>query len=304
MKARKRRNVARAAALAVLGVGLAFLGGCASGNRDPYTADPPLVRPQGELEAELRSAAAASDRLSLVEAGRIIYPGFEAPLWLVRYRPPDPRKVVLVTGGVHGNEPAGAGWVVELIRDLSARPDAYPTDAMDLIAVVNPWGWSHDQRYNRDGRDINRDFARFATQEARVLRELFAGNRYDLVIDHHEDPDAAGVYLYQYAMKDESLSRHVLAAIRERGYPLEQDVNMVILRTRDGLIDAPRWGLGYMRLTRQLSVTNYLRLEHSERVYTVETPTRLPMADRLAIHRLAFTLLTGDDPPAAADGGR
>jgi len=280
-----------AGALALLCAALAVLGACASGHRDPYAADPPRLRRQADLEAELRAAAAASDRLSLVEAGRVVYPGFEAPLWLVRYRPPQPRRAVLVTGGVHGNEPAGAGWVLELIRDLAAHPESYPADSMDLVPVVNPWGWSHDQRYNREGRDINRDFASFATQEARILREVFGGQRYDLVIDHHEDPDASGVYLYQYARKDKTESRRVLEAIRARGYPLEQDVNMVILRTRDGLIDAPRWGLGYMRLTRQLSLTNYLRLEHSDVVYTLETPTRMPMADRLAIHREAFELL-------------
>lgn len=36
---------------------------------------------------------------------------------------------------------------------------------------------------------------------------------------------------------------------------------MIILRTDDGVIDAPMWGLRYMRLTDQLSVTNFLRLE-------------------------------------------
>ena len=68
------------------------------------------------------------------------------------------------------------------------------------------------------------------------------------------------------------------------GYPIEQDVRMVILLTRDGLIDAPRWGLKYMRLTGQLSVTNYLRLEHYEEVYTIETPTNLSEEDRLRMH--------------------
>ena len=67
-----------------------------------------------------------------------------------------------------------------------------------------------------------------------------------------------------------------------------QDVRMVVLRTRDGLIDAPRWGLLYMRLTGQLSITNYLRLENSGEVYTIETPMHLPMKDRVRIHRRAF----------------
>ncbi|UCG00044.1 MAG: hypothetical protein JSV89_11005 [Spirochaetaceae bacterium] len=66
---------------------------------------------------------------------------------------------------------------------------------------------------------------------------------------------------------------------------------MVILRTRDGLIKAPRWGLRYMRLTARLSITNYLRLEHCREVYTEETPTYLPMEERLRMHRRAFELI-------------
>jgi hypothetical protein len=57
--------------------------------------------------------------------------------------------------------------------------------------------------------------------------------------------------------------------VRHRPFGAERRVRMVILRTRDGLIDAPRWGLKYMRLTGQLSLTNYLRLEHSREVYTI-----------------------------------
>lgn len=115
--------------------------------------------------------------------------------------------------------------------------------------------------------------------------------RYDLVVDHHEDPDAAGFYLYQYAKRDTTISRTVIAAIRDLDYPIEQDIHMVILRTRDGLIKAPRWGLKYMRMIGQLSITNYLRLNHSQEVYTIETPTHLPMEDRLRMHNVAFDLI-------------
>jgi protein MpaA len=268
-----------------------LLGSCASGHREPYSEAPPRVRDLSALEDQLRAAVAASDRLEMTEAGRVAYQGFEAPLWVVGYRALHEQHRVLVTGGVHGNEPAGAAWVVELIGSLSAEPDAYATTSFELVPLVNPWGWVHDQRYNGEGRDINRDFASFATQEARILRGFLDSKRYDLVIDHHEDPDASGVYLYQYALRDKTASRRALQAVRALGYPLEQEVNMVILRTRDGLIDAPRWGLSYMRMTRQLSVTNFLRLQHSDLVYTVETPVSLPMQARLQIHRTVFELL-------------
>ena len=47
------------------------------------------------------------------------------------------------------------------------------------------------------GFDINRDFATFNTQEARIIKQLFNDRRYDLMVDLHEDKDARGFYLYQ-----------------------------------------------------------------------------------------------------------
>jgi len=266
---------------------------CASGDHEPFAGDTPVVRDLDALAVKLQTLCDQSSLLSLEQAGQVTYDGFGAPVWVVRYRPPGAERRVLVTGGVHGNEPAGCTWVTELVSVLADRPQLYRNVSFDLVPLVNPWGWNRDIRYNREGRDINRDFASFETQEARILESLFDSEGYDLAIDHHEDPDAGGFYLYQYAKRDTTLSRTVIEEIRKLGYPIEQDVHMVILRTRDGLIDAPGWGLRYMRLTGQLSITNYLRLEHSREVYTIETPTHLPMEDRLRMHRRAFQLIFG-----------
>ena len=57
------------------------------------------------------------------------------------------------------------------------------------------------------------------------------------------------------------------------GYPIEENVSMVILKTENGIIDAPMWGLRYMRITGQLTLSNYYRLNNSPHVYTIETPT-------------------------------
>ena len=261
---------------------------CASGDHEPFAEDTPVVRDLNALAAKLQAVCDESSLLSLEQAGQVAYGGFSAPIWVVRYRPPGAERRVLVTGGVHGNEPAGCAWVTQLVSLLADGQQLYGKASFDLVPLVNPWGWSRDIRYNREGRDINRDFASFETQEARILERMFDSRGYDLAIDHHEDPDAGGFYLYQYARRNTTLCRTVIDEIRKLGYPIEQDVHMVILRTRDGLIDAPGWGLRYMRLTGQLSITNFLRLEHSQEVYTIETPIHLPMEDRLLMHRRAF----------------
>jgi len=171
----------------------------ASGDREPFSESVPEVRDLDSLEAELELVCDRSDTLHLEAGGLIEYGAFRAPIWVIRYRPPKASKSVLITGGVHGNEPAGTAWVNELVALLAENPERYRDVSLDLVPVVNPWGWSRDVRYNRDGQDINRDFASFESQEAVVLKDLFGSRIYDIVIDHHEDPSASGFYLYQYA---------------------------------------------------------------------------------------------------------
>ena len=75
------------------------------------------------------------------------------------------------------------------------------------------------------------------------------------------------------------------------GYPIEQDTKMIILETENGIVDAPMWGLRYMRLTGQLSIANYYRLNNSRFVFTVETPKRLFWEDRLKMQKTAVAML-------------
>ncbi|MBW2707585.1 MAG: hypothetical protein JRD84_14965, partial [Deltaproteobacteria bacterium] len=90
---------------------------------------------------------------------------------------------------------------------------------------------------------------------------------------------------------DRQVGEQIVAVIHNMGYPVEQDVKMVVFKTQNGIIDAPMWGLKYMRLIGQLTITNYYRLYHSPYVYTVETPTPLPFEDRLIMQRTAVDML-------------
>lgn len=269
-----------------------LLAACAGGHREPYPEDQPVVRDLPAFEQRLHRATDGSARFSLTSLGEVKYGSFRATVSLVSSIPSPKHKIrVFLNAVLHGNEPAGAEALVRMIEELEKNPSRHGNVSFDIVPIVNPWGWSRDIRHNRDGRDCNRDFASFRCPESLILKNFLEGKRYDLMIDLHEDPDGMGFYMYQYANPDVTVSRGIIAAVRGMKYPIEQNVNMVILKTKDGLIDAPMWGLYYMRLTRQLSMTNYLRLHNSARVYTVETPTRLEMKDRKAMHGTAVRML-------------
>ena len=265
---------------------------CASGHRAPFTVTPPIQRSLPAYELRLQTAVASSRHLSLAEIGRVSYPGFAAPLWRVLFQPDGTVKYkVLFSAGIHGNEPAGAECALRFVEALARKPERYEGIAFDIIPLVNPWGWTHDIRFNQAGIDINRDFATFDSQEANIIRDILEKDQYTIMFDLHEDPAAKGFYIYQYGLGDRHLTRQIVAAIEDLGYPVEQDVKMVILKTENGIIDAPMWGLKYMRLIGQLSITNYYRLYNSRYVFTVETPTSLPFEDRLIIQQTAVDRL-------------
>jgi hypothetical protein len=123
------------------------------------------------------------------------------------------------------------------------------------------------------------------------MKTILQKRSFDLMIDLHEDPDAAGFYIYQYAMPDKRIPEQLVAKVREQNFPVEENVNMIILKTENGIIDAPMWGLWYMVLSRQLSMSNYMRLNNSKTVYTIETPTNRSQDARVSIQDLAVTSL-------------
>ena len=62
---------------------------------------------------------------------------------------------VLISAGIHGNEPAGAECALRFVEAIARTPEKYKDVAFDIIPLVNPWGWTYDIRFNRAGIDIN-----------------------------------------------------------------------------------------------------------------------------------------------------
>jgi len=258
---------------------------------DPYVGIKP-VRNLVHLEKRLKKAVDASAKLTLEVLGEVRYGDFSAPLWVISYSPvEEARGRVFLSGGVHGNEPAGTESVVRFIELLADAPEAYEDIAFDLVPLVNPWGWVHTRRKNQEGRDINRDFNSFKTQEGALLRTFLEGKEYDLVIDEHEDSDCDGFYLYELATGHSELCREIIERERARGYPIEQDTWMVIYRTKDGLISSRMWSLYAALYTRMTSLSIYCRINNSDQVYLIETPRRMRLAERLDMHQSAREMM-------------
>ena len=194
----------------------------------------PMVRELASAQQKLRVADEASPHVLLTEIGRVVYEDFESPVWYVVYRPFTPElKRVLILAGIQGDATAGVECLLELIGDLSTSSPVAAAYDLDLLPIVNPWGYVFNLPFNRNGVEIGRDFSTFDSAEARLVRRFLREKQYDLVIDLREDPDAAGFFIWQYGPTEKNASAQVVSRIRSSEFPVESDAGLIMLRPRE-----------------------------------------------------------------------
>ena len=103
---------------------------------------------------------------------------------------------ILITGGVHGDEPAGVAAALQFLeRD---NLELLKRFTFVLIPCINPYGYVHGTRENREGVDINRAFETAAdVAEVAMVKKAIGQTQFAVAIDFHEDYDATGFYLYE-----------------------------------------------------------------------------------------------------------
>jgi predicted deacylase len=126
---------------------------------------------------------------------------------------------LLIIAGVHGNEIAGTLAAPRILADLRAREPAYAGVEVHLLTPANPVGLAHLARYNGAGCDVNRDFDRFQTREARTVRDVFTMVHPSLVLALHEGPQA-GFYVVATRSAPSGLAAAMARAVGDAGLPL------------------------------------------------------------------------------------
>lgn len=221
------------------------------------------------------------------------YGGAERTLLVADVSAPAGAPCVIMTAGVHGDEPAASWALLSIARDgLLDRAFGYR-----IWPCTNPSGYRRGTRENADGNDVNRSFGRGGTSaEARAMIGENRGQTFALNLDLHEDFEADGFYCYEPKIGDIALGPAIVRAMDEAGFPVQE-----LHETYD---------LGYSPEVRHVRVVERGRvvpdvqaetdafegrLPHSmfllqgtaRRSLTFESPRRLPWDERVAIHRIA-----------------
>lgn len=203
------------------------------------------------------------------------------PLLALTKRVPGPRPRIYISAGIHGDEPAPPLALLDLIAAgiFDARAVWF------LCPLLNPNGFTRGLRENADGTDLNRDYIRLCAPETRAhVAWLQHQPRFDLALCLHEDWESTGFYLYELNPEQRpSLAASMIAAAATK-CPIEPGATVDGFETAEPGIIRPQIDPA----TRDdWPEALYLRAHHTTLSYTVETPSALPLPQRVAAMRAA-----------------
>jgi hypothetical protein len=142
-----------------------------------------------------------------------------------------------IFGAIHGDEPAGALAIAQLLRDLVAEPSLAEDYQIHAYPVCNPTGFEDNTRFSRNGRDLNREFWKNSNEpEVRIIENELRAQHFHGLIQLHADDTSDGVYGF---VRGATLTENLLRpALREAGKILPRNNNALIdgFAARDGMI--------------------------------------------------------------------
>ena len=189
----------------------------------------------------------------------------------------DTSQSVLITGGVHGDEPAGVEAVLQFLeRDNTELLKQF---SFTIIPCVNPSGYVHETRETRNDIDINRAFETDNIVEVAIVKKILGQTQFSFAIDFHEDYDATGFYLYEGKRDKQYIGPDLAIAAKVVGPIDPEDPNEDEFATylADGVYEfSAAWGTQ--------GLAPYLLHFHSKHVIISETPTVWQLERRAALH--------------------
>lgn len=131
-------------------------------------------------------------------------------------RGPGPKRRILITAGVHGNESVGSVAALRLIEDIVH--DSALRERFDVVVfpALNSAGLAKNSRALNNGKDLNRGFKGRRPGPARALADSVKGERFDLGLDLHEAYTRDGFFVISAQDGDEKLVRSVLGEVDSR----------------------------------------------------------------------------------------
>jgi predicted deacylase len=243
----------------------------------------------------------------VIKAGRVRTDSGIQPIYAVvtrNHRQNLPR--IILSAGIHGEEPAGVYALLEFInREIFNYLEYF---SFLILPCINPYGFVRGVRFGSDVSDLNRSFDNApGPAEAAAVKDLlrrFPGP-YRLAFDFHEtdtympkgaNPSVeiipAGVYMYETTRNGRPvLGPKILRGLRNSGYHVSQRAMVYGAECRNGLIYTPSPDKpDYPALPEFNGTLDWylFKNSHTDHFLATETPTAWPLKQRIAVQKKAL----------------
>ncbi|MBT3269387.1 M14 family metallocarboxypeptidase [Candidatus Poribacteria bacterium] len=205
------------------------------------------------------------------------------------------RPSVLLTGGVHGDEPAG---IEAALRFLEDRIAGYAQSfAFVVVPCVNPTGYVRETRDNGAGADINRAFDGDETPESIGLKALLHERKFACAVDFHEDWETQGFYMYEGGRDTGGVGARIIERVAQIG-PIDADSDPDDPPITPGVYPvSSSWGT--------VGLAPYLLAYHAPHVIISETPSAAwDIERRVAAHLAALEVTLATHAHSRQTGNR
>ncbi len=185
---------------------------------------------------------------------------------------------IYLSAGIHGDEAGSTEALVTWAERNVGRLNELP---LLLFPCLNPWGIVNNCRYAESGDDLNRSFHRDEIPLVAAVKKVITGHHFAVSLMLHEDYDGQGLYLYEIE-KDSPFWGEALIERARSIIPIEGRTKVDGHKASAGLV---RRRMDHKRFARiGYPEAAWLHLYHSDRTFTVETPSEFAIEHRVEAH--------------------
>jgi predicted deacylase len=200
------------------------------------------------------------------------------------------RKKILISGGIHGDEPAGVETICVFLERGEFRPFEKNWE-FTLLPCLNPFGYEYGTRNNHEDMDLNRLFkSAMPPAETLAAMETLAAP-FDVTLELHEDSDSPGFYLYQKDALNNApaLGRKIVDAV-SRVMPINMNSIIEAMPAENGVLHR----LSDPEKMEWWPMALYAYAKGARCCLTLETATKFPLTMRVAAHLTAIKKVLTD----------
>ncbi len=192
---------------------------------------------------------------------------------------------VIVTGGVHGVEPAGPAAALCALWAVISDPEQHADLDLTVVPLVNPVGYQLRTRGNGACVDLNRHFSdkRSAPDEVAIVRRVLRTGPYHLGIDLHSSRSVGERGFFALHRNAGDLLRPAMQRFGTRHPILRESTDYYLLEAE-----------GVLRSGNDGTLKDYLSQHGTRWAMTVEAPAVWPYERQVrgsveAVHTLVET---------------